>query len=64
MGRGRNDQGRNEHKAAIAHFERAAQLDSDYSAAHSFMAESLLALNKKSDAIDSIITAINNNSLI
>lgn len=58
MGRGRNDQGRNEHKAAIAHFERAAQLDSDYSPAHSFMAESLLALNKKSDAIDSIIAAI------
>lgn len=58
MGRGRNDQGRNEHKAAIAHFERAAQLDSDYSPAYSFMAESLLALNKKSDAIDSIINAV------
>ena len=57
MGRGRNDQGRNEHKAAIAHFERAAQLDSDYSAAYSFKAESLLALGKKSEAIDSIIAA-------
>ena len=57
MGRGRNDQGRNEHKAAIAHFERAAQLDSDYSAAHSFKAESLFALGKKTEAIDSVINA-------
>lgn len=57
MGRGRNDQGRNEHKAAISHFEKASQLDSDYSAAFSFKAESLLALGKKSEAMDSVITA-------
>lgn len=61
MGRGRNDQGRNEHKAAISHFERASQMDADYSSAYSFMAESLLALNKKTDAIDAIITAISIN---
>ena len=61
MGRGRNDQGRNEHKSAIAHFEKAIQLDADYAAAHSFMAESLLALNRKTDAIDSVITAISIN---
>lgn len=58
MGRGRNYQGRNEHEAAIAYFEKAAQLDSDYSPSHSFKAESLLALNQKNDAVDSVITAL------
>lgn len=58
MGRGRNDQGRNEHISAINHFQRASQMDSDYAAAYSFMAESLLALGRKTEAIDAIIKAV------
>lgn len=59
VGRGRNDQGRNEHRAAIAHFEKAIRLDANYATARSFMAESLVALDKITDAIDAIIAVLN-----
>lgn len=62
MGRGRNDQARNSHEAAIKHFDRATQLDENYYAAYSFRAESLIALGKKAEAVDNIIDCIQLNS--
>lgn len=58
MGRGRNDEGRGKYEAAIKHYERAALLDDNYVAAHTFKAQSLVELGKLAEAADELVEAI------
>ncbi len=58
MGLGRNDDARKEYENAIAHYDYAIKLASDYSLAYSFRAESYMALHRYNEAISDIIKAL------
>lgn len=58
LGLGRNDYARKEYENAIAHYDYATKLASDYSLAYSFRAESYMALHRYNEAISDIITAL------
>ncbi len=58
IGCGRNDMGRNDFKSAVAHFDKAIQLDSEYVGGYAFKAEALLMTGRNAEAIENAIAAM------